>query len=90
MTGQRRPAFQAPRKAGFSLIVSARALNVDAPILSSLAQLGMRPQRMVTGGRVFVTGSRTVVIICRVGAIFHDGAMFGTANWSSNFIRILI
>src|ERR1700722_8713601 len=90
MTRQRRPAFHAPRKAGFSLIVSARALNVDTPILSSLAQLGMRPQRIATGRRVFVIGSSTVVIICCVGAIFHDGAMFGAANWLSNFIRILI
>jgi hypothetical protein len=30
-----------------------------------------------------------VVSICCVGAIFHDSAMFGAANWSSDCIRIL-
>jgi hypothetical protein len=28
-----------------------------------------------------------VVSICCVGAIFHDSAMFGAANWSSDCIR---
>jgi hypothetical protein len=60
--------------------VSPRALNSLAPMDSSVARLGIKPQRIMTGWHVPAAGSRMVVNSCCVGAMFHDRRKFGAGG----------
>src|SRR3974390_3009766 len=52
---------KASRKAGLIATVSARALIVLDPILASVAQDGIRPQRATEKGRSGIDGSSRII-----------------------------
>src|SRR5438132_7133879 len=61
------------RNAGVVVTVSDRALSVRFPMLMSLAQDGINPQRMVVKWRIFLPCSlRTIRTGC-VGAMLYRG-----------------
>src|SRR6266699_69413 len=61
------------RNAGVVVTVSDRALSVRVPMLMSLAQEGMSPQRMVVNMRVLFPSSLRTVTTCCVGAMLYRG-----------------
>jgi hypothetical protein len=62
------------------MISSASALMVEKPILMSLAQNGMRPQRITSRLRSPVLASKRTTGSGSVGATFQLGAMLGVGR----------
>ena len=80
---RQRRLLKAERKAGFSATVSARALIMRAPMLGSLAQAGISPQRNKHNWRVSLPpGCRTTATGC-VGAMLNRGTKGGACDNSN-------